>query len=109
MTRTPLESQDQILYPPLPTLSAIPTLSCAKLHTVQNTQTLQQFLSPLYTPVLYALRSASKLQAQAQGVIELKILIFHLAPLTFLSVKSSHSHLRQLVFLILGNPLTTRT
>src|ERR1700755_476353 len=48
MTRTPLESQDQILYPPLPTLSTIPRLSCAKLHTVQNTQTLQQFLSPLY-------------------------------------------------------------
>jgi hypothetical protein len=62
-----------------------------------------------YTPVLYALRSAGELQAQAQGVIELKILIFHLAPLTFSSVKSSHSHLRQLAFLILGNPFTTRT
>jgi hypothetical protein len=62
-----------------------------------------------YTPVLYALRPTSGLRAQGLDVFELKILIFHLAPPTFSSVKSSHSHLRQSVFLALGNALATRT
>ena len=45
MIKRPIESQDQIL---LPALRVIPTLLSSTLHAMQNSQTLQRFLSPLY-------------------------------------------------------------
>src|SRR6267154_953161 len=49
MIEGPLESQDQLLYLTPPTLSIILTLSGATSQPLQNCQTLQRFLSPLYT------------------------------------------------------------
>src|SRR6267154_590244 len=43
-----LESQNQLLYLTLPTLSIILTPSSATSQPLQNCQTLQWFLSPLY-------------------------------------------------------------
>src|SRR6267154_4598133 len=48
MIEGPLESQDQLPYLTSPTLSIILTLSSATSQLLQNCQTLQQFLSPLY-------------------------------------------------------------
>src|SRR6267154_1089202 len=48
MIKQPLESQDELLYFILPTLSIILTLSSTTLQPLQNCQTLQRFLSPLY-------------------------------------------------------------
>jgi len=44
----PLESQDQLLYFTPPTLSIILTSSSATSQPLQNCQSLQWFLSPLY-------------------------------------------------------------
>src|SRR6267154_2034106 len=49
MIKRPLESQDQLLYLTPPTLSIILTPSGATSQPLQNCQTLQWFLSPLYT------------------------------------------------------------
>ena len=49
MNNTLLESQDEVLQFTSLALSAISTLMSAVLQSVQNTQTLQHFLSPLYT------------------------------------------------------------
>ena len=48
MDKTLLESQEGVLYFTPPALSEISTLSSAALQLVQNPQTLQLFLSPLY-------------------------------------------------------------
>ena len=48
MIKTPLGSQDKVLYSTPPKLSAILTLSSATLPPAQNCQTSQQFPSPLY-------------------------------------------------------------
>src|SRR6267154_6705933 len=48
MIEEPLESQDQLLYLTPPTLNIILTLSSTTLQPLQNCQTLQRFLSPLY-------------------------------------------------------------
>src|SRR6267154_452642 len=48
MIKGPLESQDQLLYLTPPTLSIILTSSSATSQPLQNCQTLQRFLSPLY-------------------------------------------------------------
>ena len=48
MIKIPIESQDQILQSTQPALSVIPMLLSATSHAMQNSQTLQQFLSPLY-------------------------------------------------------------
>jgi len=48
LLKKPLESQDQLLYLTLPTLSIILTLSSTISQPLQNCQTLQWFLSPLY-------------------------------------------------------------
>ena len=48
MIKTLLESQDQVLYSTLPTLSEILALSSTTSHPVENSQTLQRFWSPLY-------------------------------------------------------------
>src|SRR6267154_510748 len=48
MIEEPLESQDQLLYLTSPTLSIILTLSSTTSQPLQNCQTLQRFLSPLY-------------------------------------------------------------
>src|SRR6267154_5791809 len=48
MIEGPLESQDQLLYLTSPTLSIILTPSSATSQPLQNCQTLQWFLSPLY-------------------------------------------------------------
>src|SRR6267154_1978169 len=48
MIKQPLESQDELLYFILPTLNIILTLSSTTLQPLQNCQTLQRFLSPLY-------------------------------------------------------------
>src|ERR1700747_1742056 len=48
MIKKPLESQDQVLYSTMPTLSEILALSSATSHPVKNSQTLQWFWSPLY-------------------------------------------------------------
>jgi hypothetical protein len=46
--KRPLESQDQLLYLTPPMLSIILTSLSATSQPLQNCQTLQQFLSPLY-------------------------------------------------------------
>jgi hypothetical protein len=48
MIKRPLESQDQLRYLTLPMLSIILTPSGATSQPLQNCQTLQWFLSPLY-------------------------------------------------------------
>src|SRR6267154_1825624 len=48
MIKGPLESQDQLLYLIPPTLSIILTPLSATSQPLQNCQTLQRFLSPLY-------------------------------------------------------------
>ena len=48
MIKRPIESQDQILQSTLPALRVIPTLLSSTLHAMQNSQTLQRFLSLLY-------------------------------------------------------------
>ena len=49
MNKTLLESQDKVLYFASLALSELSTLTSTVLQSVQNTQTLQHFLSPLYT------------------------------------------------------------
>jgi hypothetical protein len=53
MIKRPLESQEQLLYLTLPMLSIILTPSSATSQPLQNCQTLQQFLSPLYMSILF--------------------------------------------------------
>ena len=48
MNKTLLESQDGVLYFTSLALSMISTISSVASHSVQNPQTLQRFLSPLY-------------------------------------------------------------
>ena len=56
MIKRPIESQDQILQSTLPALRVIPILLSSTLHAMQNSQTLQQFLSPLYALRYQALK-----------------------------------------------------
>ena len=49
MNKTLLEIQDKVLYFTSLVLSELSTLTSAVLQSVQNTRTLQHFLSPLYT------------------------------------------------------------
>src|SRR6267154_2838823 len=55
MIKRPLESQDQLLYLTSPVLSIILTPSSATSQPLQNCQTLQWFLSPLYIVVMECL------------------------------------------------------
>ena len=48
MNKTLLESQEGVPYFTSPALSMISAISSVALHSVQNPQTLQRFLSPLY-------------------------------------------------------------
>ena len=48
MNKTLLESQEGVLYFTSLALSMISAISSVALHSVQNPQTLQRFLSPLY-------------------------------------------------------------
>ena len=48
MNKTVLESQEGVLYFTSPALSMISAISSVASHSVQNPQTLQRFLSPLY-------------------------------------------------------------
>ena len=56
MNKTLLEVQDRVLYFTTLALSEISMLSSSALQSVQDTQTLQGFLSPLY---YYSFRSTS--------------------------------------------------
>ena len=48
MNKTLLESQEGVLYFTSLALSMISTISSVASHSVQNPQTLQRFLNPLY-------------------------------------------------------------
>ena len=48
MNKTLIESQEGVLYSTPPVPSVISMLSSAALQSIQNFQTLQRFLSPLY-------------------------------------------------------------
>ena len=50
MNKTLLESQEGVLYFTSLALSMISAISSVASHSVQNPQTLQRFLSPLYNP-----------------------------------------------------------
>ena len=72
MNKGLLERQEAGLYPTLPMLSVIFTLLSATLRVLQNMQTLQQFLSPLYVScfsVQYVKWGGSHLDRDENGLL----------------------------------------
>ena len=59
MNKTLLESQEGVLYYTSLALSMISAISSVALHLVQNPQTLQRFLSPLYNTTISQSREGS--------------------------------------------------
>src|SRR6267154_742830 len=95
MIKQPLESQDELLYLTPPTLSIILTLSSTTSQPLQNCQTLQRFLSPLYSLI--------SLPVIIYSLISLPIIIHSLIspPVLIQSYQSTCSNIVLLVHLFL--------
>ena len=70
MNKTLLESQEGVLYFTSLALSMISAISSVASHSVQNPQTLQRFLSPLYSKLAHLMCSKCQMHVQSQEALD---------------------------------------